>query len=402
MSADPSLDSVAQTPSRRKRVATGVESLKSVEGFGRARMALPRAPLGKALGQLLTAKSMAELRNQTEELRAQALKWNKQQRKRNSIESPDTSDVSLARASGLVWFQASVWQRYLSQIDESKTLKRALYYVERLQRGVEKSKTSSLNDVNLYRWQEYDDLLTDSLWVMDKRDRTGVHSAGYWGNFIPQIPQQLLRRYTKAGEWVLDPFLGSGTTLIECQRLARNGIGVELQAEVAARTQLLLNAERNTEESRLKVQVGDSRTVDYRSVLKELDVKSVQFLMLHPPYHDIIQFSDDERCLSNANGLGGFLDAFSEVAANGLSVLDKGRYLAVVIGDKYSGSEWIPLGFKCMQVMEKLGCSLKSIVVKNFEATAGKRQTSELWRYRALAGGFYVFKHEYIFVMQKS
>ena len=74
----------------------------------------------------------------------------------------------------------------------------------------------------------------------------------------------------------------------------------------------------------------------------------------------------------------------------------------VVIGDKYSGSEWIPLGFKCMQVLEGLGCILKSIVVKNFEATAGKRQTTELWRYRALAGGFYVFKHEYIFIMQKG
>jgi hypothetical protein len=44
---------------------------------------------------------------------------------------------------------------------------------------------------------------------------------------------------------------------------------------------------------------------------------------------------------------------------------------------------------------------LKSIVVKNFEETRGKRNQKELWRYRALAGGFYVFKHEYIFIFQK-
>jgi hypothetical protein len=41
------------------------------------------------------------------------------------------------------------------------------------------------------------------------------------------------------------------------------------------------------------------------------------------------------------------------------------------------------------------------IAVKNFEETRGKRNQKELWRYRALVGGFYVFKHEYIFIFQK-
>ncbi|HPB20178.1 MAG TPA: hypothetical protein PLC00_05335, partial [Bacteroidales bacterium] len=69
--------------------------------------------------------------------------------------------------------------------------------------------------------------------------------------------------------------------------------------------------------------------------------------------------------------------------------------------DKYSKSEWIQLGFYCMQEVLKRGYILKSIIVKNFEETKGKMNQKELWRYRALAGGFYVFKHEYIFLFQK-
>jgi len=49
----------------------------------------------------------------------------------------------------------------------------------------------------------------------------------------------------------------------------------------------------------------------------------------------------------------------------------------------------------------KRGYILKSIIVKNFEETKGKMNQKELWRYRALSGGFYVFKHEYIFLFQK-
>ncbi len=45
---------------------------------------------------------------------------------------------------------------------------------------------------------------------------------------------------------------------------------------------------------------------------------------------------------------------------------------------------------------------LKSIIVKNFDETKGKMTQKELWRYRALAGGFYIFKHEYIFLFQKE
>jgi hypothetical protein len=76
--------------------------------------------------------------------------------------------------------------------------------------------------------------------------------------------------------------------------------------------------------------------------------------------------------------------------------------LAVIIGDKYEKGEWKPLGFMLMNEVLKRGYKLKSIVIKNFEDTTGKRSQKELWRFRALAGGFYLFKHEYIFIFQKG
>ncbi|MBI4530764.1 MAG: DNA methyltransferase [Candidatus Latescibacteria bacterium] len=290
----------------------------------------------------------------------------------------------------------------IEQILESQTLERAKYYLRRLKNGVSKSKTSKINDINLLRWKEYDDIITDSLWVLDKRDNSGAHLAWYWGNFIPQIPHQIMRRYTQKGDWVLDPFAGSGTTLIECKRLGRNGIGVELHAEIVKKAQEFVEGEQNRENIITEVTVGDSRTVDIKAVLEKHGIPSVQLLILHPPYHDIIQFSQDDNDLSYARDTEEFLKMFGEVVDNVTPYLERERYLALVIGDKYSRGEWIPLGFYCMNEVVKRGYTLKSIIVKNFEETRGKRNQKDLWRYRALVGGFYIFKHEYVMLFKKS
>jgi hypothetical protein len=55
-----------------------------------------------------------------------------------------------------------------------------------------------------------------------------------------------------------------------------------------------------------------------------------------------------------------------------------------------------------MNEILKRGLVLKSTIVKNFEDTRAKRDQKQLWRYRALVGGFYIFKHEYVFVFRKK
>ncbi|NJM05613.1 site-specific DNA-methyltransferase [Candidatus Gracilibacteria bacterium] len=290
----------------------------------------------------------------------------------------------------------------LEQIAAALTLERARYYLERLIRGITAARSNGDNDINLNRWKEYGDIHTDSLWMIERRDSSGVHTADYWGNFVPQIPNQMLRRYTRPGDWVIDPFAGSGTTLIEAQRLGRNALGIELQPRMVARIQAAVATEPNPHHTQCVAVQGNSATIDVRALLGDLQVREAQLAVLHPPYFDIIRFSDDADDLSNAPSVDAFLALMGQVVDNLTPALARGRYLVLVIGDKYMRGDWIPLGFLTMNEVQQRGFRLKSIVVKNFEQTVGKRQQKELWRYRALAGGFFVFKHEYLFCFSET
>src|SRR5262249_20050088 len=148
--------------------------------------------------------------------------------------------------------------------------------------------TGKVNDINLLRWKEYDEIITDSLWVIPKRDTSGAHLGWYWGNFIPQIPHQMMLRYTKEGDWVLDAFAGSGTTLIECKRLGRNGIGIELSQDIAQKATTLIEQEPNQREMTTELIVGDSKTINFQETIHRFGIKQVQLLIMHPPYDDII------------------------------------------------------------------------------------------------------------------
>ena len=274
-------------------------------------------------------------------------------------------------------------------------------------RGVKPRKPSQLNDLNLDEWREYEDILTDSLWLIPERDRSGTHMADYHGNFVPQIPYQAMRRYTKQREVLLDAFLGSGTSLIECRRLGRHGVGVELKPELAQQASERIAGQGNPYEITTQVVTGDSSDLEaapslIAGALKSIGRETVQLAILHPPYHSIIKFSDREDDLSNCPTVERFLQRFGQVVDVVDHFLEKERYLALVIGDIYADSEWIPLGFYCMQEVMNRGYSLKSLVVKDMQGNRAKRNLENIWRYRALAGGFYIFKHEYVMFFRKA
>lgn len=258
-----------------------------------------------------------------------------------------------------------------------------------------------INDFDMKNWKEdCADIITDSLRIINEREKSGKHSNFYHWNFIPQIPNQFIRRYTKKWDYVLDMFIWSWTTAIECEKLWRNVIWVDLNKELTDRLETLIDWKidkffvcgDSTKESTVK------KIQDH---LKTKKREYVDLVLLHPPYYDIIKFSDKKEDLSNANSVSNFLDMFWKVLENCKNLVKKWWYIWIVIGDKYQNSERIPLWFMCMQKAQEIWFKLKSIIVKNMEWNRWKLWVWWIRRYRALSADYYIFKHEYIFLLKK-
>lgn len=265
-------------------------------------------------------------------------------------------------------------------------------------------KTTAYSDINLKDWKSYPDVKTDTFWQFPSRLKSGGHSNEYHGNYIPQIAQQLYQRYTKKNDIVLDMFFGSGTSGIEAMNEERRCIGVELKPELVEHVSKKFTDKQLV--TRMNLICGDSASDEIvdkiQARLEVMGEEKAQLLILHPPYDDIIKFSDKKEDLSNCESTEQFYDLFEKVAKNGYDLLEKGRFAALIIGDSYKNSEVQPLGFECMQRMKDIGFKLKSIIVKDIQGNdRAKGKTANLWRYRALAGGFSIFQHEYIFIFQK-
>lgn len=249
------------------------------------------------------------------------------------------------------------------------------------------------------------DINVDSLWLIQKRDSSGKHENNYHGNFVPQIPYQLVKRYTHKGDTVLELFTGSGTTLFECEKLERNYIGFDINQSMI---DLIYQKMADTQNIHFIVNNGDvCDTQKMNDVMSQsltwAEKSSVDFLIAHPPYMDIVKFTDKQEDLSSISDLNLFLEKFTLAMKNGLQFLGKGKYFAVVIGDVYKKSEVIPLGFYVMNVIKQnFKTKLKGIIIKNIEGNRGKIGAQGIWRYRAMQSDYYLFKHEYIFVFKKE
>ena len=249
------------------------------------------------------------------------------------------------------------------------------------------------------------DLNPDSLWLIEKRDSSGKHENNYHGNFVPQIPNQLIRRYTRRGDTVLELFTGSGTTLYECENLERNYIGFDINDEMISRIY-----EKMADTQNIRFIINNCDVCDTAKMNEMMsqsfswcEKQNADFLIAHPPYMDIVKFTQKTEDLSNISDLDLFIQKFTLAMKNGLSHLAKNKYFAVVIGDVYKKSEVVPLGFYVMDAIKRnFKVKMKGIIVKNIEGNRGKLGSQGIWKYRALNSDYFLFKHEYIFVFKKE
>ena len=252
-------------------------------------------------------------------------------------------------------------------------------------------------------WKDLD-INIDSLWMIGPRAKGGKHSNIYHGNFAPQIPNQMIRRYTDEGDTILEMFMGSGTTLFECETLGRNYIGFDINEEIIS---FVENNMTNCNNIKFFIHNCDitntQRVTEYLSQdLKVLNKCSVDHILIHPPYFDIVKFTSKKEDLSNVTTIKKFIDLFILALENCYKYLKSSKYISLVIGDIYKNSEVIPLGFYLMYaIRKKFDCKLKGIVVKDMVGNRGKIGSESLWRYRTLKSDTFLFKHEYLFIFKK-
>ncbi|MCD6595349.1 methyltransferase domain-containing protein, partial [bacterium] len=172
-----------------------------------------------------------------------------------------------------------------------------------------------------------------TVWSFKSRGSWATHNGSYRGNWSPYIPRNLIIKYSKPGDLVLDYFCGSGTTAVECKLLNRDFIGIDINPNAIELAKENVDFDDNDlfnndgKKSDIKLLVGDARNLNF------IEDDSVDLICSHPPYANIIHYTDNNsNDLSNYN-VNGFLDEIEKVANESYRVLKNGHYCCILIGD---------------------------------------------------------------------
>jgi hypothetical protein len=245
--------------------------------------------------------------------------------------------------------------------------------------------TESLNELSGKEWIKF----TRSWFVCDsprywKNKPTELHP----GRYPEELVADFLRFFTKPGEWVLDPFLGSGATLVACMEEGRSGVGVELSKRYAE-----VSRKRLAQESLglrhlvLQADARDmARTAFWKPLRPELEKAGLafqrglprfHFAMTSPPYWRMLRtsrggvlskhkqriaaglderYSDDPADLGNITSYDEFIEGAGRIFDGVLRCLMPGRYLVVVVQNQRTpGGEVKPLAWDLARRLGRRG-----------------------------------------------
>ncbi len=202
------------------------------------------------------------------------------------------------------------------------------------------------------------------------------------------MPRNLILRYSKPGDWVLDQFMGSGTTLVEAKLLNRNAVGVDINPQSVSISETNLQFQCDTN-SKIFTRHGSATDLSF---IKD---SGIDFICTHPPYANIIKYSkgitDDLSLLQ----VDEFLEEINKVSKEAYRVLKKSKMCAVMIGDMRMHKKVIPLGFQVMESFLRAGFVNKEIIIKE------QHNCSSTKYWEKQNNNFLLLTHEYIFVFQK-
>ena len=238
---------------------------------------------------------------------------------------------------------------------------------------------------------------TTTVWSFKQRGNWVTHDGRYRGNWSPYIPRNLILKYSKPGDVVLDYFVGGGTTAVEAKLLGRRCIARDINPACVGLT--LGNLDFGLPETFLgelstcepEVSVGDARD------LSDLSDNSIDFICAHPPYAGIINYSSKVEGDLSKLGVEEFLQEMQKVAKESYRVLKPGRKCAILIGDTRKRKHVIPIGFQTINVFLEARFKLKELVIKRQHNC----KTTGFWYANSRKYNFLLLAHEYLPIFEK-
>ena len=202
---------------------------------------------------------------------------------------------------------------------------------------------NTLNDLDGRSWL----LLSRSFWFSEssKLDKAAyAHPAP----FMVKDIEKLISLFTKKGMTVLDPFVGSGTTIIAANNISRVAIGIDLSEEYHELYKQRVESLQMSSSSMYLV--GDSnKVID--------EIGEIDYIVTSPPYHNILRnaskgtrnkngklyrmsardgieyYSDKDNDLGNFDEYADFIEAFKSIMGKAIGHLIPGRYATIIISD---------------------------------------------------------------------
>lgn len=245
---------------------------------------------------------------------------------------------------------------------------------------------------NIKKWGPKDfKLETTTMWSFPERGNWATHDSCWRGNWSPYIPRNIILRYSREGELILDQFAGGGTTLVEAKLLNRNIIGIDVNEKALKRCKNKTNFKIDGRCGKVYVKKGDARKLDF------IPDESIDLICTHPPYANIINYSRnivEDISLLEKND---FIKEMKKVASESYRVLKNNKFCVILMGDIRKKGKIIPLAHQIMNIFKEEKFKLKEIIIKKQHNC----KRSKYWEDKSLKYNFLLIEHEYLFVFTK-